>query len=176
MKLTPGKAILGLVLVVVLAVAVLIFVDYGRPLWRASQGYCAKDGKKLSTTERFDLALNDYLLGQASYDLQEVGMAERKDGGIPSIEDVKREFTVIPYASREEFRAANPQCCQLTWSLPEGDRIGFWEKADDSGDGYFHFKHKIRYADREGTPKEILSKHTYYQVMNCGQTRRQFYY
>lgn len=176
MKLTVGKAILALVIIAVLAVLVLTLIDYGYPMWRSSQGYCVKDGRKLAPAERLDFALEDYLRNQELFDLEEIGMFERKDRTLPSIEDVKRDFTVIPYASREEFLQANPQCCQLTWSLPEGERIGFWEKADDSGDGYFYFAHKIRYLDRQGTRKEITATRTYYQVMNCGHVRHHFYY
>jgi hypothetical protein len=174
MKLTPGKSILALLLLALVGVIVLILHDLGYPMWRAYQGYCDSTGNQLSPAERFNFALDDYLSHQELPDLEEIGAIERKDR--PPIEDLKRDFTVIPYLSRAEFLAANPQCCQLIWVLTEGMSIGLWQKADNSGDGYFDFKHRITYADREGTRRQITSKHTYWQVRNCGDAQFHFYY
>jgi hypothetical protein len=174
MQLTPLRSILALLLLALVAAIYLTINDYAYPMWFAYQGYCPKAGRKLSAAERFNFALDDYLRGQELWDLEEIREIERKDR--PSFEELKRDFAVIPYSSRKEFLAVNPQCCQLTWSLPEGQRIGFWEMADDSGDGYFDFSHKIRYVDRQGNAKEITSKRTYWQVMNCGHPQQKFYY
>ncbi|MFL6601375.1 MAG: hypothetical protein ACJ8R9_08590 [Steroidobacteraceae bacterium] len=171
MKLTFGKSILAGVLIVV---AGMIAYDPGYPMWRAYQGICEKTGSKLTTAQRLNFALDDYLVRQEIADLLEIGAFDHRDH--PSIEDLRRDFTVIPYSSREEFLATNPQCCQLIWLLVEGMHIDAWAKAANSGDGFFDFKHRITYADRQGTRRQITSKYTYWQVRNCGEAQDHFYH
>src|SRR3954471_24763027 len=105
MKLTFGKSMLAGVLIVV---AGMIAYDPGYPMWRAYQGICEKTGSKLTTAQRLNFALDDYLFRQEITDLLEIGAFDHR--GHPSIEELRRDFTVIPYSNREEFLAANPQC------------------------------------------------------------------
>jgi hypothetical protein len=161
---------------VVIAISVVVMVvmvwgglDYAYFFWYTAQGYCRATGQKLSAQQRLDNALEDFMANQASVALLEIRQAERPDN--PPSDEVERDFTVIPYASREEFLAANPDCCELTWVLPEGWFIGFWDKARNSGDGYFRFNYRIRYRTRDGVVKQIVADDTYYQVMNCGEPR-----
>jgi len=42
------------------------------------------------------------------------------------------------------------------------------ERAYGMGNGFFAFKHKVRYLDREGNSKEIKTTKTYVYVSNCG--------
>jgi len=170
-KLTLGKLILAGALIIVLGLAA---YDPGYPMWRAYQGICEKTGAKLTTAQRLNFALDDYLFRQEIVDLLEIGAFDHRDQ--PSIEELRRDFTVVPYSSRDEFLAANPQCCHLIWILAEGMSIGTWEKADNSGDGFFDFKHRINYVDRQGTRRQITSKYTYWQVRNSGEAQDHFYH
>jgi len=160
----------GIVIAVGVSAAIVWGVtDYAYLFWYTSQGYCRATGQKLSTEQRLNHALEDFLVQQQRLALMEIRRLERPDN--PPPEDLKQDFTVVPYASREEFLAANPDCCELTWTLPEGWFIGFWDKARNSGDGLFRFEYRLRYRTRDGIVKEIVADDTYYQVMNCGESR-----
>ena len=155
--------------VLLLAVVLAVLVDYGYSHWRAYEGYCEQTGEKLSTARRFDVALEDYLRNQQTADLLEIRAVEdREELGL---DQLNSDFTLHHYASREQFLADNPDCCPLTWSLPEGERLGWWQRAKDSGDGYFHFRHKVRYTGPDGARKEIVAERVYYQITNCGHAR-----
>jgi len=164
-----GKAVLVTVACGVVAFVAWGLLDYAYLFWRTYEGYCATTGQRIATTERFRIALDHYLDNQGRLALYEIGKVERPDNPGPA--RLEEEFTVDRYANREAFLARNPDCCQLTWTLPEGGRIGAWEKADGSGDGYFYFNYRIRYAGHDGVAKEIVATRTYYQVTNCGQPR-----
>lgn len=158
-----------------LALGGVILIDYGYEFWREYQGYCRNSDTILSAQERFDRALDHYLLNQRRRDLLEIGAVEIADRRA-STQEIEKDFVIVPYASREDFLAANPQCCRLTWQTPSGP-IGAWQKAALGwGDGWFEFSHKIRYMDRGGVPKEIAATRTYYQVDNCGNPTPKFYH
>jgi hypothetical protein len=138
-------------------------------------GYCTWEkgdlrGRRFTTEERLDIAINDYLGNQINLDYQEIGKAEGMRRA--PIDDLKNRFTLIPYSGKDEFLRVNPDCCQLTWHLSE---FGFWERADGIGDGMFDFKHKVRYMNQEGSLKEIETTNTYIEVNNCGHPGHNFY-
>jgi hypothetical protein len=41
------------------------------------------------------------------------------------------------YETAQQFVDANEGCCKLTWSLTEGRKVDWSERASDSGDGFF---------------------------------------
>jgi hypothetical protein len=135
-------------------------------------GYCTTwrkgdpQGRRFTTEERLDIAINDYLGNQINMDYQEIGKAEGMGWG-----NAQKQFTLIPYGGKDEFLRVNPGCCQLTWYGSEGYVFGFWERASGIGDGMFDFKHKVRYVDQEGSRKEIETANTYIEVNNCGHPK-----
>jgi hypothetical protein len=137
-------------------------------------GYCTWGkgdlrGRRFTTEERLDIAINDYLLNQISMDYSEISKAERA-----SLSGVEKRFTLIPYGGKDEFLRINPSCCQLTWHGSEGYFFGYQERAKGIGDGMFDFKHKVRYMDQEGSRKEIETTNTYMEVNNCGHPRYRY--
>ncbi|MDR1662566.1 MAG: hypothetical protein LBR95_09130 [Azoarcus sp.] len=126
-------------------------------------------GRRFTTQERLDIAINDYLENQISMDYNEIKKAER------IWDDAKKRFTLIPYGGKDEFLRVNPGCCQLTWHRSEGYEFEFWARAEGIGNGMFDFKHKVRYMDQEGSRKEIETTNTYTRVSNCGHPRSKFY-
>jgi len=135
----------------------------------------AKDlrGRRFTTEERLDLAINHYLCSLQYWDYNAIGAAE----GMRSAwdDDIDKQFTLLYYDSKDEFLRENPDCCQLTWRSSEGDEFPVWETGVDVGNGLvngigngmFKFNHKVRYLDRQGTRKEIDST-GYIRVNNCG--------
>jgi hypothetical protein len=131
-------------------------------------------GCRFSTEERLVIAITHYLKNQIGMDCSEIQKVEQAES--LSSKDLEKRFTVIPYGSQDEFFQENPECCERTWGLVEGDQFGFWERADGAGDGMFKFKHKVRYTDQDGSRKEIETTNTYIMVYNCGEARDRFYY
>ncbi len=166
---TVKRRLRALMMAVLLAVLLVLLLDFGYRHWRAYAGYCDQTGEKLSTAQRLDIAVEDYLRNQRTADLLEIRVVEGRQDLGP--DQLSRDFTLHPYASKEQFLADNPDCCSLTWSLPEGDHVGWWQKAKDSGDGYFHLVHKIRYTGPDGARKQIVASRVYYQITNCGHAR-----
>ncbi|MGN5222263.1 hypothetical protein [Aeromonas veronii] len=168
----------------VLCIAVLIIYGIGNWAYisaRNYQGYCSMDGVihkiKLDTKERLDIAVARYLRSQTLMDLNEIELFEndgRRSGEY--FESLKSEFVLVPYSSKSDFYRSNPDCCELTWNMVEGDQFGFWERASGSGNGMFVFNHKIRYFNRGGVEKEIYSRSTYLSVDNCGYAKYKFYH
>ncbi|MCL2022640.1 MAG: hypothetical protein FWG81_11450 [Betaproteobacteria bacterium] len=141
-------------------------------------------GRRFTTEERLDIAINYYLCDQISADYKEIREAE----GV-GWTDLRERFTLIPYGSKSEFLQENPDCCELTpYTSPQnrygGEELWFHdeyprrgnERANGMGDGVFDFKHKIRYMDQEGFRKEIESTIAFILVSNCGVPRDRRYH
>lgn len=126
---------------------------------------------RLSTKERLDKAIDHYLQFQITMDYNEIAKKENIE-----FDDVEKNFTLLPYKSRREFFKENPNCCERSWGLVEGDHFLFWERAHGAGDGMFNFKHKVCYKDKNGVRKEIETTNTFIMVYNCGGVSDQFYY
>jgi len=136
-------------------------------------------GRRFTTEERLDIAINHYLCNQFD-DYYLIGKAEGI-GGLStffSMDDVKKHFTLIPYSSKDEFLRENPDCCKLTWEGSEGYDFPFLEtgygvgngRADGVGDGMFDFKHKVRYMTQDRIRNEIEGAR-YITINNCGYPR-----
>ncbi|MDR1850503.1 MAG: hypothetical protein LBQ75_10740 [Zoogloeaceae bacterium] len=134
-------------------------------------------GRRFTTEERLDIAINHYLCDQRYMDSQLIARAEGMRGA--SRDDVEKRFTLIPYGGKDEFLRENPDCCQLTWRGSEGLEFPVWDSGALTGDGLvsgvgngmFAFKHKVRYMDQQGTHKEIETVNAYIKVNNCGYPR-----
>ena len=163
-----------------------LFVIYCVGKWayvsaRNYQGYCSGEGarysRNLTTEERLDRAVADYIQNQILIDFNEIEVAEnggRRQGGY--MDALERRFTRIPYTNKAEFYQVNPACCERVWSTVEGEQFGFRERAAGAGNGMFVFKYKVRYKNREGVAKEVGSTNTYMIVNNCGYPTYRFYY
>jgi hypothetical protein len=167
----------------VLLASIYAVASMGYTSIRNYYGYCTwkkplRD-RRFTTEERLDIAINYYLGAQENRDYEEIGKAEGMEGQI-SIpfphETAKQRFTLIPYTGKDEFLRENPDCCQRTWGLAEGEQFGTWERVDGAGDGMFNFRHKVRYLDQQGVRKEIETTNTFIMVNNCGDSRGKFYY
>ena len=136
-------------------------------------------GRRFTTEERLDIAIDHYLCNQTSIDYREIEKAEQ----MRSSGDVRERFALIYYGSKGEFMRENPDCCKLTPYSAQQDIFGYdsfsgfvpffepkrgSERASGMGDGMFVFKHKIRYTDQGGTSKEIETTKLYIMVNNCG--------
>lgn len=169
------KFMLKIFVAMFITIMILWLIDSTYSNIRTYQGYCTWDeermGKRFTTEERLDIAINYYLKNQNFIDFSEIEIIENNNRRRRNFfEDLENRFTLIPYGNKEEFLKENPECCELTtWD----EQFGFWERADGIGDGMFIFQHKIRYIDKKtGIHKEIMSKDTNYQVNNCGYARR----
>lgn len=168
MKLKNHKIIILLITVAIVWVGAENFLQ----TFRIYQGYCEKNGIKLTADERLVIAINHYLRQQTLTDLLEIRRAE---GVSVTSDELKKIYTLIPYQSYAEFKRDNPDCCKRTWGGVEGDQFGFWERSSGVGDGMFQFSHKIRYLDVNGVSKTLISEKTYYTVNNCGHPRPRFF-
>ncbi|MFE8101186.1 hypothetical protein RBA71_06745 [Brenneria goodwinii] len=168
------KFMLKIFVAMFITIMILWLIDSTYSNIRTYQGYCTWDeermGKRFTTQERLDIAINSYLQDQALLSVMEIDLAENKTKRSKGFfTNIEKRFTLIPYNNKEEFIKENPNCCERTWGLAG---FGFWERIDGIGDGMFIFQHKIRYIDKETEDyREILSKQTYYQVNNCGYAR-----
>ena len=174
------------VLIPVLLILLLVLICLGEWSYisiRNYYGYCTysssknKDfrGRRFTTEERRDIAINHYLRNQISMDHREIERAEL----LSSVKDQEKRFTLIPYADKDEFLQANPGCCKRSWGMEgvlEGDRFWRQERAEGYGDGMFNFRHKVRYMSQEGVRKEIETTNTYIIVFNCGVAKNRFYH
>ena len=172
-------------LLAVLLSLLLILIGYGGLSYisiRNYYGYCTfpsysqkhLSGRRLTTEERLDIAINSYLRSQISMGYWEVQKAEQVES--LSREDLEKRFTLIPYGNKEEFLQANPGCCKRSWGITgEYEQFGFWERAGGVGDGMFNFKHKVRYMDQKGIRKEIETTNVYIAVDNCGNAKHRVY-
>lgn len=195
--ITAGFSFVGLCLVLLLLIILCFYTEEKYTQTRNYYGYCTwggshmlpveqdgvilsctksftKRGRRFTTEERLEIAINDYLCHQNDY--YAIGKAEEmKDA---SSDEVKKRFTLIPYGSKDEFLRENPDCCQLTWKGSEGYNFPVWDSGLGTGDGLvsgvgngmFVFKHKVRYMDQQGTRKETESTH-HISVSNCGTPR-----
>lgn len=137
-------------------------------------GYCSVDGGKLTDQRRLDSAIDHYLLNQKNIDYLEIADVERPDR--PPLDDVINGFKRVPYESGSEFLKENPACCELTESMPDGQRSDFWDRVAGAGEGQFFFSYKVRYFDGLGRLKEIVADGVFYQVDNCGEAFFTHYY
>ncbi len=133
----------------------------------------AQRGRRFTTEERLDIAINHYLCNQKFMDYMEIEKAEQMES--VSSNDLRKLFTLISYGSKEEFLRENPDCCKQTWGLMNTDQFGFWKRAIGDGNGMFNFRHKIRYMDQEGTRKEMESTRIFIMVNNCGYPKEKIY-
>ncbi|MFE8046229.1 hypothetical protein RBA63_11345 [Brenneria goodwinii] len=172
------KLVLKILLLMFITLVIVAIIEIIYTSTRNYLGYCTWDnqrmGKRYTTQERLDIAIAKYLQYQTTKDYLEIGKSEHIIG---SSDELEQHFTLIHYSNKEEFLKENPECCERTWGLLEGDQFGFWERTDGAGDGMFDFRHKIRYIDKKnGTYKEIFSKKTYYEVNNCGYALGHYYF
>ena len=141
-------------------------------------------GRRFTTEERLDIAINYYLCRQESMDYIEIEGAE-KMRSYPW-DYVEKHFSLIKYGSKEEFRRENLDCCKLIPYPSEQNRYGSRplfgtpdpgnERANGMGNGMFNFKHKVRYMDEKGTRKEITTSHTVMMVGNCGYPNERIFW
>lgn len=150
---------------------------YSYQALRNYYGYCRITGKKYSTQERLDIAINKYLKEQKTADIHEIAEAKKRTNRqYYDYRNAARDFDLIYYKNVDEFLRENPDCCELTWGLVEGDQFGFFQRVDGKGNGMFDFKHKIRYRNKNGNYEEMMSSRTYYLVYNCGFPRLRSYF
>jgi len=135
-------------------------------------------GRRFTTEERLDIAINYYLCNQKNIDYRWIKDAENMREY--SMDDIKNQFTLIPYGGKSEFIQENPACCDLIPHPSQQDIFGYElliirgnpssgnERASGMGNGRFAFKHKVRYLDRERNRKEVKTTKTYISVSNCG--------
>ncbi|RLM17923.1 hypothetical protein BIY29_18820 [Brenneria alni] len=175
---TVIKFLLKILLLMFITLVIVAVIEFFYTSTRNYLGYCTWDnqrmGKRYTTQERLDIAIAKYLQYQTTKDYLEIGKSEHIIG---SSDDLEQHFTLIHYSNKEEFLNENPDCCERTWGLVEGDQFRFWDRTDGAGDGMFIFRHKIRYIDKKtGMQKNIFSRNTYYDVNNCGYATGHYYY
>lgn len=153
---------------------VLVFSAIAYEKTRNYLGYCTwidgKENMRLSTEERLDIAINEYLKGQETLAFLAIEMAEnnnKRNGDFLS--KLRNEYTLVKYNNKEEFLRENPNCCSLKFDFIEGPQFGLWDLAAGSGKGAFVFDHKVRYLDKNGNLKVINSNNFTFSVNNCGE-------
>lgn len=170
------KILVSALVVLVSGVLILIIGFYAENYYdysRRSHGYCTweegKEGIRLTKEQRRDLAISRFLQDQTSVDYREIELAEEQGRRRMNYwEYFKDNFTLMRYSNKEELLKENVQCCaQVGVDIrpPSGD---FWDWENNPGTSVFEIKHRIRYADKSGSLKEVISSHTYFAVDNCG--------
>lgn len=166
-----------IIFLVLLVVSGRVLVGVGLELYKGYWnylGHCSVDGSKLTDQRRLDFAIDHYLWNQKNIDYLEIADVERPDR--PPLDDATNSFKRVPYENKLEFLKENPACCELTERMPDGQRLGFWDRVAGAGEGQFFFSYKVRYFDELGRLKEIFADGVFYQVDNCGEAFFTHYY
>jgi hypothetical protein len=115
-------------------------------------GYCHGSGRFLTDREKVDAAIGSAI---ASYPPTLASL-----GNYPPENPIR-------YASIEEFRRLNPDCCRLSETAPNAPEVSFLSRVQGSNSTYVHVDYLVRFRDKNGT--EITERSgTFSAISNCG--------
>jgi hypothetical protein len=114
-------------------------------------GFCYSKGRFLSEREKIDAAIRDALYSYPP--------------PLTSLRGAPKDS--IPYASVEEFRRINPDCCRLSNSARGAPDVSFLSRVQGTNSTYVLVDYLVRYRDEHGN---VVSEHssTFAAITNCG--------
>ena len=115
-------------------------------------GFCHGSGRFLTEREKIDAAIED-AISPYPPPLASLGNYPPKDP--------------IPYASIEEFRRLNPNCCTLSNSARKAPEVSFFSRVKGTNSTYVLVNFLVRFRDEDGNEVSEPAS-TFSAITNCG--------
>jgi hypothetical protein len=120
-------------------------------------GFCFGQHRFLSDREFIDAVMQDLMKGRGSYLIQ-------------GIDGTRTEISGISYASKDEFKSENPDCCSIvSFSTPRdsGPQFTLLDHVRGNAAKFVKVKYKERWTE-DGQPKTQIVE-SYRGLTNCGE-------